>query len=461
MSSKRIMRMAFLAVAWACSAGGQTTAVESMIEGQLTFNAGGHILTNVGVWSPDGRWIVYDMRRREEVFDGTRIEMVNVATGEVKLLYESTNGAACGVATFNPIRDEVVFIHGPESPTPDWQYAAYRRRGVVVDVGRPGVAVNLDARDLTPPLTPGALRGGSHVHVFSGDGQWVSFTYEDAVLAALSDDGGDHDLNQRNVGVSVPCRPVAVKRDHPRNHDGRYFSVLATRTVPHPRPGSDEISKAFEEGWVGADGYVKPDGSRQKRALAFQGMVTTADGRTISEVFIVDLPDDVTAEGDGPLCGTATHLPRPPRGTIQRRLTHTADRKHPGVGGPRHWLRSSPDGSRIAFLMKDDDGIVQVWTVSPNGGPPVQMTRNPWSVASALGWSPDGRRIACVIDNSVFTTDVAAGQSTRLTARAADDRAPTHHACVFSPDGKRIAYMRPVCRETETHHQIFVVEATP
>ena len=41
---------------------------------------------------------------------------------------------------------------------------------------------NLDARDLLPPFTPGALRGGTHVHQFSPDGHVVSSTYEDHVL---------------------------------------------------------------------------------------------------------------------------------------------------------------------------------------------------------------------------------------------------------------------------------------
>src|SRR5439155_25949486 len=133
--------------------------------------------------------------------------------------------------------------------------------------------------------------------------------------------------------------------------------------------------------------------TRQRRAIAFQGQVVTARGEAISEVFIVDLPEDVTVPGDGPLEGTATRRPLPPKGTVQRRLTDTAGRRHPGLQGPRHWLRSSPDGRRIAFLMKDEDGVVQLWTVSPNGGEPVPVTRNRWDVASAFTWDPDGRRV--------------------------------------------------------------------
>ena len=104
-------------------------------EKQVTDEPCGHILTNIGVWSPDSQWIVYDIRSDPEgaVFDGTRIERVNVVSGEIQTLYESANGAKCGVATYSPADDKVVFILGPENPTPDWQYAANHRRGVIVE----------------------------------------------------------------------------------------------------------------------------------------------------------------------------------------------------------------------------------------------------------------------------------------------------------------------------------------
>ena len=162
-----------------------------------------------------------------------------------------------------------------------------------------------------------------------------------------------------------------------------------------------------------------PDGTRQRHALAFQGNVVTSTGATISEVFVVDIPDDVAVAGDIPLEGTATTRPAPPRGTQQRRLTFTADRKYPGLQGPRHWLRSSPDGTQIAFLMRDDAGIVQLWTISPNGGEPHQLTHNPFNIASAFSWSPDGRSIAYVADNSIFVTDVLKRQSPLGSRRAA------------------------------------------
>lgn len=425
---------------------------------QITSANCGHILTNTAVWSPDSQWIVFDTRSDPagNVFDGQTIERVNVETRENQLLYHSKNGACCGVVTCNPVTGQVVFILGPENPTSDWQYAPYHRQGVIVDPIHPMVARNLDARNVTPPFTPGALRGGTHVHVFSADGHWVSFTYEDSVLAKFSAETPEREINLRNVGVSVPAGPVHVPSTYPRNHDGDYFTVLVTHTTAHPKPGSDEICKAFEDAWIGTNGYLKPDGVRQKRALAFLGNVLDSRGNTLSELFILDLPDDLTQPGNGPLAGTPTRRPFPPKGVEQRRITFTSERKFPGLQGPRHWPRSSPDGSQIAFLMKDNAGTVQLWTISPNGGNPRQITHNPWSIASAFSWTPDGGNIAHVMDASVCLTSVNGGQTQRLTPKSGSENAPRPEACVVSPDGRKIAYVRQVATKGGTFNQIFV-----
>jgi hypothetical protein len=433
--SKRIFALAAVLVGLARCAGGAAA-----VERQLTTARHGHVLTNTGAWSADGRWIACDVRSDAagSVFDGDRIERVNVETGAVEILYHAKNGAKCGVVTCHPTEDKVVFILGPENPTPAWSYGLSRRQGVVVDCARPGVATNLDARDLAEPFTAGALRGGTHVHVFSPDGQWVSFTYDDQLLAP----------GQRNVGVCRVGVRVQVGRGHPRNHDGSAFSVLLTRTTASPRPGSDEIRRAFEDAWVMDERTKRP------RAIAFQGEVVGKNGDAFSEVFIVDLPPDVTRAGDGPLQGTADRPPAPPAGCVQRRLTFTADRKYPGLSGPRHWVRSSPDGGRIAFLMKDDAGVVQLFTVSPNGGPIAQVTRNAWPIASAFTWSPDGRFIAHAMDGSVCVTDASSGETRRVTPTD-DAHPPRPEVCVFSPDGSKIAYVKTV----DGFNQVFVATA--
>ncbi len=387
-----------------------------MSDRQLTHASHGHVLTNVNAWSADSQWVTYDVRSDPagERFDGTRIERVHADTGRVQVVYESRYGARCGVVTCHPKwPDLVTFIRGPEHPTADWRYGPSHRQGVLVDAGRPDRVGFLDARDLTPPFTPGALRGGSHVHVFSPNGQRVSFTYEDAVAGPPG---------RRGVGVTDLSRPVTVPPTHPRNHGGSGFSVVVTTLTEHPEPGSDQIDRAVEEGWV-------DDGT-----LAVQGRVTAADGRQHWEVFAVDLPDDLTTASPG----TAEGWPTPPAGTRQRRLTWSA-----GLATtPRHWLRATPDGSAVAFLMPDAAGVVQLWTVPAGGGAIVQVTTNATPVTSAYTWTPDGRRVAHVMDGGVCLTDVTTGRTVRLTGPAAGP--PRPEACVVSPDGRRVAFVRTI-----------------
>jgi MFS family permease len=445
---------------------GAFEVLPAVAERQVTSTAHGHVLTNANVFSPDSKWIAYDVRPDAEgsVFEGDRIEAVNVDTGEIRTLYQATNGGRCGVVTFSPVEPRVAFIAGPEQPTPDFTYGPARRRGVMARLDRPGVAEPLDARDLTPPFTPGALRGGSHVHVFSPDGTLVSFTYDDHVLATPPADGDPtpRDVPSRNIGVSILHHPVTTPKNHPRNHDGSAFTVLVTRTVATPAPGSDDYRRAYEEGWIGTNGYLRSDGSRQRRSLAFLGDVIGTDGKPLTEVFVADLPESFdTGEvrvGVGPLEGSAHRLPWPPAGVVVRRLTRTADRKHPGVQGVRHWVRSAPDGSVVACLMRDDAGVSQLWLVGVADGTLRQLTRNAHDIASAFTWTPDGRRIAHVMDGSVCLTDAATGQTVRLTERAANPAdGPLPLACVVSPDGRSIAYLRRVPSGASVQNQIFVV----
>jgi hypothetical protein len=431
-------------------------------ERQVTHGPGGRILTNTSVWSPDSQWLVYDVRSDPagDLFDGTRIEAVHVKTGEVRVLYESAHGACCGVVTHHPRLPQVVFILGPEHPTPDWQYGPNHRQGVVVDTTHPGTFLRLDARDLTDPPTPGALRGGTHVHVWDGAGDWLAFTYNDALT----------EPSLRDIGIAVPGHLIQPAADHPRNHSGHWYCALVTQTVPLPKPGSDEIKRANEEGWIGTAGYVRSDGTRQQRAIAFQGHVVTATGETVQEVFVVDLPEQLPDSPPGAADLLSAHNGlsddgrlRPLVGAVQRRLTRTTDRRFPGIQGTRHWLRSSPDGSQIAFLMKDDNAVSQLWTVSPATGTLRQITRNVTGVSSAFTWSPDGRWIAHGLDGRVCLTDMTTGVTHPVAVRggkspAAAAGAMQKEACVFSPDGLRIAFVRSAADGGKTTNQICVIE---
>lgn len=408
----------------------------------LTNSPHGHQIHHAQVFSRDGRKIVFDYRNDEtQLGQSARIGLVDVATGEESVVYEAPNASAAGpgvgAATFSPVADEVVFIHGLENASEERPYAATRRTAALVSLENPGRAERLDARDITPPFTPGALRGGTHAHGWAADGKWLSFTYNDAVVSTGPPPG---DL--RTVGVIIRDQPVAVTGDtSAENFPGRGFTVLVVPVTAEPKPGSDEISRAYDEGWVGTNGYLKRDGSRKRRAIAFLGNVASEDGTSHSDVFIADLPSDLTRPGDGPLEGTATAMPSPPTGVEIRRLTRTGATAQPGMQGPRHWVQASPNGATIAFLDAADDGLIQIFGVSPNGGAMRQISRLEASVETPIQWSPDGRSLACAAGGRVVLVDAASGAVTFLTEASKPGEEPCN-GVVFSPDGSQIAFNR-------------------
>ncbi|MBS9438291.1 DUF3748 domain-containing protein [Photorhabdus noenieputensis] len=421
-------------------------------ERQITFDNRSHQLTNINVWTPDSQWLVYDVRPHGASFTGLTIEKIHVHSGKTEIIYQAKEGAHVGVVTVSPTEPvRYAFIHGPEFPDEQWHYDFHHRRGVIVSEDLPGKAVTLDAMDITSPYTLGALRGGSHVHVFSPDGSRLSFTYNDHVMHEL-----DPALDLRNIAVAVPLKSVKPPKHHPREYDGSYFSVVVSSTTFQPQPGSDEINRAYEECWIGQAGYRKADGNWQRWALAFIGDTISATGEKVPEVYIVDLPEqdaDYAVAGEKPLQGTETTLPAPPANIMQRRLTLTSHRRWPGVvNNPRHWLRASPDGEQIGFLMKDDNGIVQLWTISPNGGEPRQITQSHCDIQSAFSWENRGQFVAFICDNSVMLCDVNNGQMQRLTKRT--EKAPAADAVVISPDNHHVAFIR----EVNGYMQIFLVE---
>jgi hypothetical protein len=416
---------------------------------QVTFSPRHHQLTNINTWTPDSQWLVFDVRPSGASFTSETVERVQIHSGTTEVIWRAQQGAYVGVITVNPqLPERYVFIHSPENPDENWQYDFHHRRGVTVCGGQ---AANLDALSITAPYFPGALRGGSHVHVWSPDGQYLSFTYNDHVLHER-----DPALDLRNVGVAVPFGPVNPPLRHSREYAGSHWCTLVSRTTPEPQPGSDEINRAYEEGWVGNQGYLKPNGERQRYALAFIGDTRSVQGETIPELFIVDLPDNEAAwktQGDAPLAGTPETMPAPPAGVYQKRLTYTHHCAWPGlVNQPRHWVRASPDGEHIAFLMRDNNGVVQVWLVSPNGGECRQLTRLAHDVQSAINWHPAGKWLGFISEQKIVMCSYPEGKILELTAPQEEI---SGDAVVFSPDGQFIAWMQP---DEQGFRQIYICQ---
>jgi len=426
---------------------------EKQITHDLSYH---HDLDNNDNFSPDGEWLVYDTRTDDGgIAASSKIEKVNVHTGETKILFEIKEnqiwGPGAGAVSYSPKENAVVFIHGLENSTKENPYQQWRRTGVIIKDENPNVPLHMDSRDVTFPFTPGALRGGTHRHEWSGDGNWIGFTYNDAILKALEDLTGKK-YNLRTIGVSKKIKPVLVD-ENPENVSGEWFSALVVRVVPEPKPGSDEINHAASDSWVGRNGYANTQGEQQI-ARAFLGTVISSNGKSVQEVFVVDIPEDITVPGGyGPLEGTATTFPMPPKGTNQRRLTHTTDTEKPGCSGI---VRSSPDGSYLAYMAFDNNGIQQVFLISPNGGNLIQLTEHKSNVSGNLRWHPDGKHVSYVWDGSLVLCKLDDSPFDERFERLTKSTNPTPTNAVWSHDGKMIAFNRLVGNEKDSTQQVFL-----
>ena len=499
---------------------------------QVTRAEHGHVLHHSGVWSPDSRWIVYDTRSDAagDAFDSAEIQAVNATTREVKTLFAASNGAKCGMASFNPVphKREIVFTLGPENPTGAWTYAPHRRRGALADCSKAlkfkphggtkgGVSETddkskdnsirtLDARDLLPDadgaFTPGALRGGTAAHAFSPDGLLVSAAYEDAVLLRNAELPAYADKNVernfRSVAIVAMDGKGGVEVDtseHPRNHSGEGFAVVATRHIGDGGAGADAdadaakkhlVARAGDECWVGRRGYRRSaasGGGWQGRALTFLAEVDTdpnggddddddaarslrgskknsagkkgtqkpksfakAKGGKHLELFVLDLPVDpavlrVASSPDAPLAGTVTTRPRPPFGVTQRRVTRTDARVYPGLtaGAP-----SAESSAAAASASVPDPGVA----TKGNSAGKLARTAKGAGVGPRF-WprtSPDGSRACvCALDDDgvpqLYLVRLGDDKTTSALLPVTSLPSPGVQSCFsWSPDGSAIAF---------------------
>lgn len=402
---------------------------------QLTHSPAGHQIHNRQCFSPDGRFIYYDSRNDEtRLGDSRAIGRVEIATGRTEILHCSAD-TAIGAVTCHPHDLSLAFILG----VPGLPYAAHQRGGATLSPA--GDVLRLDARDVHPPFSRGASRGGSHAFHWSPDGTVLSFTYNDALGPQLP---APRDL--RTIGILIPGQPVTIENPQPPNDfHGTATTALVVTVTSDPRLGSDEILRAFDEDWL--------DG----RTLAFQGIVIRENGDLLTEVFLAELPADLVAAVPRAAAAGEAMLPTL-SGVRIRRLTHTEDRRHPGIQGPRHWLRASPDGKAIAFLAKNNAGTVQIHSVARAGGEPTLISRLANPVQDVFDWSPCGKFLACIANGSVQLIDASTGRAHPLTVPLDEDQRP-RYAATFSSDGKWIATNIPTPHpEGGTFLQIHLVK---
>lgn len=436
---------------------GITHAIKKTPIMQLTSENKGHHINSTQCFSPDGKWIVYDSRTHDSLLAASgEIRMIHIDTKEDRLLYQTTHqsqyGPGAGAVSFSPVENKVLFLAGIKNSNQLNPYSITRRTGIAVKTDKPLQPEYLDARNIEAPFTAGALRGGTHAHTWSGDGKWVSFTYNDYVLQQAEKKYPEV-KDMRTIGIMFPQPVIVQNADSIENFSGSMFSVLLAPVIQHPAMGTDEISKAFDECWIGQNGYVKPDETLQKKAIAFQGLVIDSTGKEKAEIFVVDIPENFTSTLQiEKLKGSDKTLPQVPETISRQRITFT---QHGVSPVPRHWLRSTPDGNLIGFLATDTDNLIQLYAVSPNGGSIKQLTTLPFSIQSPFNFSPDGQHAVFIANGSVYVCTINTGKSVQLTQK--DDNLTG--APVWAPAGNNICYNKYVTDDNGNKFlQIFLVK---
>jgi Tol biopolymer transport system component len=143
--------------------------------------------------------------------------------------------------------------------------------------------------------------------------------------------------------------------------------------------------------------------------------------------------------------GQADIFTVPPSGGKIDNLTQDA----PADSDPK-W---SPDGTRLAFDSRRVDGHRNVWVLEPDGITFTRLTEDTTSSNSLPSWSPDGAGITWVHDGEIWVMNLADRSRIQLTT-GADDSRPS-----WSPSGLIVFGRTTPNGSGGFNHTIFTVPA--
>lgn len=400
----------------------------------LTQSDRGHTLHHNSVFNFNNEWVVFDARNDDtKIGECTEIGMVNVNSKEERIIYQTKNpsqyGPGVGAASFHPHENLVIFIHGLPDANAEKPYAMTRRFGMMVELGHEINAYPADSRDIQKPFSKGSLRGGTHSHCWSPNGDMVSFTYNDEFI--------EPDL--RTVGVMFQKSPVEKVEPIPGNIQGTYFSSLLAQVVPKAIPGSDQIVKAFDECWL------------NDNVLAFQGNTLNKEGKQITEIYTVEINRDLLLK-DSVIDENILDYPKVPQDIEAVRIT----RSEKGLSNLRHWLRASPDGGAIYALAKDNQDKNQIILCEIPSGKMIYLSDFDFSVASAINLDPKGERITFIAKNNVYLFHLKQSKLVKLTDFTEEDLS-VQGIPNFSRNGRIIAFNQFVENNGKLNQQIKLI----
>jgi len=402
----------------------------------------GHTLHHNGSFNAEDELIVFDTRNDDTKIGETgEIGVINSKTKKEQIIYKTSNqslyGPGVGAASFHPNEDRVVFIHGLPNANQENPYSMSRRFGMMVDIQKPLIGNPADSRDVIEPYLAGTLRGGSHSHSWSPDGDMLSFTYNDEFV----------NPELRTVGVMLKSKDEIKVENEPGNIQGQYYSAILAEVVTIPENGSDQISKAYDECWLES----RDNNKDSRNILVFQGITKNKEGKSVIEIFLVEVDPDKILQ-DKEVIGRKGDMIQVPKGIKARRLTHSEN----GLSDFRHWLRSSPDGKYIYCLVKDKNGYNQIAQCEVKTGELKTISNFDFSINSPINVDPKGEEIVFISNNNVYLFGIES-LSEVLVTNFTDDDLPLVGVPVFSRNGSKIAFNQFVKKDGKENVQIKLI----
>jgi TolB protein len=122
------------------------------------------------------------------------------------------------------------------------------------------------------------------------------------------------------------------------------------------------------------------------------------------------------------------------------------------LGGVISSVRFNPQRDLIAVSVSNPDGNPEIVGVDLQGNITGKLIAGGWNIKTSPSWSPDGRKIAYVSNETggpqIYIYDVSTGSRRRITFSGDYNTSPS-----WSPKGDWIAYSGLV----GGHHHIFIV----
>lgn len=391
-------------------------------------------------FSPDGQSVAFTGQ-----YDGnTEVYLIPAAGGEPRrLTYTSTNA-----------RDDLGDRMGPNNIvtawTPDGTKIVYRNR---ISDGFDGKLWTISPQGGMPSQIPLPEGGFSS---FSPDGKKMAYnrvmrefrTWK-YYRGGMADDVWIYDPEARSVtnitnNISQDIFPMWIgneiffisDRDMTMNFfvydtvTGKTEKVTEFTDFDVKFPSSDGKTIVFEKGgWL----YQLDPATRQTRKIE----ITLEADNVQARAEVRNVSGNVTSFGSDPEASRLVITARgevfdvPVEKGVTRNLTRTSNSNDRGGS----W---SPDGKSIAYIS-DQTGESEIWLRPAAGGTPRQLTDSNDTYIRSFSWSPDSKTIVYTDrKNRVVTVNATTGVKKTLFTN------PAHEirGVAFSPDSKWITYTR-------------------